>query len=127
MAVYGRPELPTAKGLFNFVENPYLSRMKVDILAIAAHPDDVELSCCGTLLRHIDQGKTVGLIDLTRGELGTRGNAEIREEEAKNAAELMGAEFRKNLDMPDGFFRHSKENLLKLIQVATPITPRRLN
>jgi bacillithiol biosynthesis deacetylase BshB1 len=97
--------------------------MKVDILAIAAHPDDVELSCCGTLLRHINQGKTVGLIDLTRGELGTRGNAEIREEEAKNAAELMGAEFRKNLDMPDGFFRHSKENLLKLIQVVRQHQP----
>ena len=91
--------------------------MKVDILAIAAHPDDVELSCCGTLLRHIDQGYSVGLLDLTRGELGTRGSAELRDQEAENARQIMGALFRKNLALPDGFFAHQRETLLRIIEV----------
>lgn len=89
--------------------------MKVDILAIGVHPDDVELSCSGTLLSHIDQGKTVGLIDLTRGELGTRGTPEIRDQEAAAAARLMGAAFRHNLHMADGFFQYDRENLLRII------------
>jgi len=97
--------------------------MKVDILAIGVHPDDVELSCSGTLLRHIDQGKTVGLLDLTRGELGTRGTAEIRDKEAAEAARLMGAAFRKNLQMADGFFTYSKENMVKIIQVLREHQP----
>lgn len=92
--------------------------MKVNIIAIAAHPDDVELSASGTLLRHIDQGKTVGLLDLTRGELGTRGSAAIRDQEAANAAKMMGAAFRKNLNMPDGFFLYNPENLVKIIEVV---------
>ncbi len=96
---------------------------KVDILAIGVHPDDVELSCSGTLLRHIDQGKTVGLLDLTRGELGTRGNAEIRTAEANEAAQLMGAAFRVNADMADGFFQYEKENLLKIIRVIRACQP----
>lgn len=91
--------------------------MKIDILAIGVHPDDVELSCSGTLLRHIALGKSVGLLDLTRGELGTRGSAEIRDTEAAEAAEMMGALFRKNLRMADGFFEYSKENILKIIEV----------
>lgn len=91
--------------------------MKVDILAIGAHPDDVELSCSGTLLRHLEQGKTVGLLDLTRGELGTRGTSAIRDKEAAHAAQLMGATFRRNLQMPDGFFDHSQENIVKIIEV----------
>ena len=78
--------------------------MKVDILGIGVHPDDVELSCSGTLLRHIAAGKKVGLLDLTRGELGTRGSSEIREREATESAEKMGALFRKNLGMSDGVF-----------------------
>ncbi len=89
--------------------------MKIDILAIGAHPDDVELSCSGTLLRHIADGKTVGLLDLTRGELGTRGNADLRDVEAQNAAEKMGALFRKNLAMKDGFFQYGEDNMLKII------------
>ena len=92
--------------------------MKVDILAIAAHPDDVELSCSGTLLSHIDQGKTVGLIDLTRGELGTRGTADIRDQEAADAARMMGARFRKNLAMADGFFSYGEENIRKIIRLV---------
>ena len=91
--------------------------MKIDILAIGVHPDDVELSCSGTLLRHLDQGKTVGLLDLTRGELGTRGTAEIRDQEAADAANLMGAAFRKKLVMGDGLFQYTPENLKKIIQV----------
>ena len=97
--------------------------MKIDILAIGVHPDDVELSCSGTLLQHIDQGKTVGLLDLTRGELGTRGTAEIRDQEAKDAAELMGATFRKNLEMADGLFQYTPENLKKIIQVIRTHQP----
>ncbi len=90
--------------------------MQVDILAIAAHPDDVELSCSGTLLKHIALGKKIGLVDMTRGELGTRGTPEIRTEEAKHAAELMGAEFRENLDLLDGFFSHTEATLKTIIQ-----------
>lgn len=91
--------------------------MKVDILAIGVHPDDVELSCSGTLLKHIEQGKTVGLLDLTQGELGTRGTGEIRLVEAADSARLMGAAFRKNLGMQDGFFRNTPENVRKIIEV----------
>lgn len=97
--------------------------MKVDILAIGVHPDDVELSCSGTLLRHIEQGKTVGLLDLTRGELGTRGTAEIRDREAAEAARMMGAAFRKNLEMADGFFTYSQENILRIIGVIREHQP----
>jgi N-acetylglucosamine malate deacetylase 1 len=97
--------------------------MKVDLLAIGVHPDDIELSCSGTLLRHIDQGKTVGLLDLTRGELGTRGNADIRDQEAAEAAGLMGAAFRKNLAMPDGFFEYGESNLRKIIAVIRECQP----
>lgn len=91
--------------------------MKVDILAIGVHPDDVELSCSGTLLKHIAQGKTVGLLDLTRGELGTRGNAELRDKEAAASAKKMGAAFRKNLQMEDGFIQYNQANLHKIIEV----------
>lgn len=91
--------------------------MKVDILAIGVHPDDVELSCSGTLLKHRALGKSVGLLDLTRGEMGSRGNATIREQEAALAAEMMGAVFRRNLAMPDCFATWSEENLRKIISV----------
>jgi bacillithiol biosynthesis deacetylase BshB1 len=89
--------------------------MVVDILAIGVHPDDVELSCSGTLLEQIENGYSVGLVDLTQGELGTRGTAEIRMQEAKDAANLLGAEFRENLNMRDGFFEINEENLRKII------------
>jgi bacillithiol biosynthesis deacetylase BshB1 len=97
--------------------------MKVDILAIGVHPDDIELSCSGTLLRHIKQGKKVGLLDLTIGELGTRGSGPLRLKEAANAAKLMGASFRENLRMPDGFFQYSKENILKIIPIIRACQP----
>lgn len=97
--------------------------MKVDLLAIGVHPDDIELSCSGTVLRHIEQGKTVGLLDLTRGELGSRGSAEIRDREAAEAARLMGAAFRDNLGMADGFFEYTRENLLAIIRVIRRCQP----
>ena len=97
--------------------------MKVDILAIGVHPDDVELSCSGTLLKHIALGKTVGLVDLTAGELGTRGSGPLRIKEAAASAKLMGAKFRKNLGMADGFFEYSKENILKLIPIIRAAQP----
>lgn len=97
--------------------------MKVDILAIGVHPDDVELACSGTLLTHIAQGKKVGLLDLTRGELGTRGSAEIRTKEANDSAQLMGAAFRWNLDMADAFFDYSKASIIKIIEVIRECQP----
>jgi bacillithiol biosynthesis deacetylase BshB1 len=96
---------------------------KVDILAIGVHPDDIELACCGTLLRHMEAGKTVGLLDLTRGELGSRGSAEIRTQEANKAAEMMGARFRWNADMADGFFQITPENTRKIIQFIRACQP----
>ncbi len=92
--------------------------MKIDILAIGVHPDDVELSASGTLLKHIELGKTVGLLDLTRGELGTRGTPEIREAESKESAKKMGALFRRNLKMADGLFTHDQKNLIKIIEIV---------
>jgi len=97
--------------------------LPVDILAFGAHPDDVELGCAGTLLHHIALGKRVGIVDLTRGELGTRGNAQIRNAEAMKAAERMGVSFRENLDLPDGFFRPDAEALLRLVRVIRACTP----
>lgn len=96
---------------------------KVDILAIGVHPDDIELACSGTLLRHLEAGKTVGLLDLTRGELGSRGSAEIRDQEAAKSAQLMGATFRKNLAMADGFFRNTPENIKKIIKIIRGCQP----
>ncbi|WP_235296124.1 bacillithiol biosynthesis deacetylase BshB1 [Portibacter marinus] len=98
--------------------------MEVDILAIGVHPDDVELSCSGTLLEQIENGYSVGLVDLTQGELGTRGTPEIRMKEAQDAAALMGAEFRVNLNMKDGLFSITEENLIKVIEVIRTYRPK---
>ena len=97
--------------------------MKVDILAIGSHPDDVELGCSGTIAKEISNGKRVGIIDLTRGELGTRGSAEIREKEANHAAEILKVSFRENLNFKDGFFKNDEEHQLKLIQVIRKYRP----
>ncbi|HXS38401.1 MAG TPA: bacillithiol biosynthesis deacetylase BshB1 [Flavipsychrobacter sp.] len=90
--------------------------MKLHILAIAAHPDDIELSCSGTLIKHAQLGQAVGILDLTQGELGTRGSAEIRHQEAAAAAKLMGMALRENAKMADGFFRNDEEHQRKLIK-----------
>ncbi len=96
----------------------------LDILAFSAHPDDIELSCSGTLIKHIEQGYKVGIIDLTEGELGTRGNKEIRREEADKAAKLMKISARENLKMPDGFFDLSEANKISVIKMIRKYKPR---
>jgi bacillithiol biosynthesis deacetylase BshB1 len=97
--------------------------MKLDILAFGAHPDDVELSCSGTILKNISEGKKAGIVDLTLGELGTRGTAAIRAKEATAAAKILGVAFRENLKMPDGFFQNDKKNLLAVIKVIRKYKP----
>ncbi len=89
--------------------------MKVDILAIGVHPDDVELSCSGTIAKHIAEGKKVAMLDLTKGELGTRGNAALRTEEAMRSAKIMGLTHREQLDLKDGFFQNNEESLRLII------------
>jgi len=89
--------------------------MKLDILAIAAHPDDVEMSCAGTLLAATAVGKKIGIVDLTRGELGTRGTPETRAAEAAEASQILGVSVRENLGLPDGFFRNDREHQLPII------------
>jgi N-acetylglucosamine malate deacetylase 1 len=97
--------------------------MKLDILAVGVHPDDVELSCAGTLLKHIQLGYKVGLLDLTKGELGTRGSAELRTEEATEAAHIMGALVREQLDLEDGFFTQNEAQLRKIIRIIRKYCP----
>lgn len=96
---------------------------KLDILAIGAHPDDVELGCGGTVAKMVAEGKKVGILDLTRGELGTRGTAETRKNEAAAAAEILGVEFRENLGFRDGFFVNDEKHQLKLIEVIRKYRP----
>ena len=97
--------------------------MKLDILAFGVHPDDIELSCAGILLVEKANGKKVGLIDLTEGELGTRGNAQTRKEEAENSAVILGVDVRENLGMADGFFKNDKDNQLSIIKVLRKYRP----
>jgi len=98
--------------------------MSLDVLAIGAHPDDVEIACAGTVIKLVKQGCRVGLVDLTEGELGTRGTREIRAREAQQAAKLLGVEFRENLAMPDGNIEVTPPNRLKVIQVIRKYRPR---
>lgn len=97
--------------------------MKLDILAIGAHPDDIELGCGGTIAKEIAQGKKVGVIDLTRGELGTRGTAETRDAEAEKAAELLGLSVRVNMGFADGFFVNDKLHQIELIKMIRKYKP----
>jgi bacillithiol biosynthesis deacetylase BshB1 len=97
--------------------------MKLDILAIGVHPDDVELSCSGTIINEIKRGKKAGIVDLTQGELGTRGTIETRYKEAANAAMIMGVAVRENLKMRDGFFENDEANKLKLITAIRKYQP----
>ncbi len=100
-----------------------MDTLKIDILAFGAHPDDVELGCAGTLAKEIALGRKVGIIDLTRGELGTRGSATIRDQEAQRAAELLGVSIRENLEMRDGFLTNEEKNLLQVIQMIRKYQP----
>jgi N-acetylglucosamine malate deacetylase 1 len=97
--------------------------MKLDILAIGAHPDDVELGCSGTLITEIKKGKKVGIVDLTQGELGTRGTVETRYQEAADAASIMGISVRENLKMRDGFFQNDEQHQLQLIRILRKYQP----
>ncbi len=97
--------------------------MKLDILVFAAHPDDAELSCSGTIVHHLKLGHKVGIIDLTRGELGTRGSADLRDIEAAKSSEILGITIRENLGLADGFFRKDKETLLTIISKIRKYQP----
>lgn len=97
--------------------------MKLDILVLAAHPDDAELGCAGTILKHIAAGHKVGVVDLTRGELGTRGTPETRAAEAADASKILGLSVRDNVGLPDGFFVNSKEHQLKVVAAIRKYQP----
>jgi N-acetylglucosamine malate deacetylase 1 len=97
--------------------------MKLDILVFASHPDDAELSCSGTIASHVKLGRKVGLVDMTRGELGTRGTPETRKMEAERSAQILGISLRQNLDLPDGFFDISKENIISVARKVREFQP----
>ena len=98
--------------------------MPVDVLAIAAHPDDVELTCAGTLVMLSRRGRRFGIVDLTSGEMGTRGTAETREAEARRAGEILGAAFRETLDLKDGGLETGRAAELAVIDVIRREKPR---
>lgn len=97
--------------------------MKLDILALGAHPDDVELAASGSILKHIELGKKIGIVDLTQGELGTRGSAEIRKQESDRASKILGVSERVNLKLADGFFEENEASLLKVIEQIRRFQP----
>ncbi|NRF41360.1 bacillithiol biosynthesis deacetylase BshB1 [Pedobacter foliorum] len=97
--------------------------MKLDILVLAVHPDDAELGCSGTIAKHIALGKKVGIVDFTRGELGTRGTAETRDEEAADSAKILGIHARENLRFKDGFFKNDEEHQIEVIKMIRKYQP----
>ena len=97
--------------------------IKLDILAVGAHPDDVELGCGGTLAKEIANGKKIGILDLTRGELGTRGDADIRENESRNASNILNISIRENLNFEDCFFNNDKSHQLQVIKIIRKYKP----
>ncbi|TDS12894.1 bacillithiol biosynthesis deacetylase BshB1 [Sphingobacterium paludis] len=97
--------------------------MKLDLLVMTVHPDDAELGAGGTIAKYVAEGKTVGIIDLTRGELGTRGTAETRRDEAEKAASILGVHMRENLALRDGFFRNDEESQLQIIRAVRKYQP----
>jgi len=97
--------------------------MKVDILAIGAHPDDVELGCGGTIAKLISEGKKAAIVDLTKGELGTRGTEETRRKEAEDSAKILGISARENLGMKDGFLQNSEEYQLRIVKILRKYQP----
>lgn len=96
---------------------------KVDLLVISAHPDDAEISAAGTIIKAVKEGKVVALVDLTQGERGTRGNAELRMAEAENASKIMGSHYRENLKMADCFFSDTQENKMLIIDAIRKYKP----
>ncbi|MGY8988256.1 MAG: bacillithiol biosynthesis deacetylase BshB1 [Flavobacteriales bacterium] len=97
--------------------------MKLDILVFGAHPDDVELGCGGTILKHVKQGYKVGILDLTRGELGTRGTEETRSDETENSTKILGVSLRDNMGFKDGFFQNDESHKMELIKKIRQYKP----
>lgn len=97
--------------------------MKLDLLVLAVHPDDAELGCSGTIIKHIAQGKRVGIVDFTKGELGTRGTAETRAEESANASKIMGIHVRENIGIRDGFFKNDEAHQLEVVKMIRKYQP----
>lgn len=97
--------------------------MKLDILAFASHPDDIELGCAGTLIAHVEAGLKVGIVDLTAGDLGTRGTPEVRLQEGLDAAKVMGVSVRENLGFADGFFQNDRDHQLEVVKVLRKYKP----
>jgi N-acetylglucosamine malate deacetylase 1 len=97
--------------------------IKLDILAFGAHPDDVELAASGTILKHIAMGKKVGIVDLTLGQLGSRGTIEIRKKEAANSSKLMKLAVRENLEMEDGFFANDQKHQMQIVKMIRKYQP----
>ena len=97
--------------------------MKLDVLAVGAHPDDIELSCAATVAKLVRNGKNVGILDLTEGELGTRGSRSIRKKEAEESARTLGIEFRSSLGLPDGNIEVSRKNIVKVIEIIRTFQP----
>ncbi|MBH19796.1 MAG: bacillithiol biosynthesis deacetylase BshB1 [Crocinitomicaceae bacterium] len=103
--------------------NQLKNKVMVDIIAFGAHPDDVELSAGGTLIKHVKNGLSVGIVDLTMGEMGTRGNTTTRKMEAEKAKDIIGAQFRINLNLPDAFINISKESINEIVKVIRTYKP----
>lgn len=101
-----------------------MTEFQVDVLAIGAHPDDIEMSAGGTVAKLVREGKRVAIVDCTRGEMGTRGSADLRDDEANRASEILGILFRENLGMKDGSIEQSEENILKVVYVLRKYRPR---
>ncbi len=97
--------------------------MKTDILAFAAHPDDIEISCGATICKHVDEGKKVVIVDFTKGELGTRGSGDLRMKESAEASGIMGIHGRENLGFRDGFFTHDEKHLMEVIKMIRKYQP----
>ncbi len=108
---------------FAYIAKPNGENMKVDVLAFGAHPDDVEITCAGTVAKLARDGKTVGIVDLTQGELGTRGTKSIRKKEAEEAGKILGIAFRENLKIPDGNIEVNKKNVTKIIETLRAYRP----
>ena len=97
--------------------------MKLDILAFGAHPDDIELACSGTIIKHLKNGLKIGIIDLTRGELGTRGTVNTRNQETINSTKVLGVQLRENMDFKDGLFENNEKNKIELIKKIREYRP----
>lgn len=115
-------QVKSQPGTWNLKHNPRF-KLKLDILVLAAHPDDAELGCGGTIARHVKMGHKVGVVDFTKGELGTRGTTETRASESAESAKILGLSVRENLGLADGFFKNDKEHQLVVIQAIRRYRP----